>query len=320
MKALVTGATGFVGSHLVAALRRRGDEVTILLRSPGKAGILEDHTLHTVQGSLTDPAALAQAVQGQDIIYHVAGLTAARDEAEFLRINREGTSRLLDAAARAGAPRFVLVSSLAAAGPTTPGQPLTGREDPRPVTAYGRSKLAAEEVVRSGPLPWTIIRPPTVYGPRDTEVLKVFRIARYGIAPVFGGGTQHISVIYGPDLAEALAAAGHAGAEGTFYASHPDIVTSGQFVREIGAAMKRNVRVIPVPEPLGRALLHLTGGIARLAGQATILNPDKANEFFQPAWTCDPAALVATTGWQAAHGLPEGLRATLDWYRAAGWL
>ncbi len=320
MKALVTGATGFVGSHLVAALRRRGDDVTILLRSPGKAAILQDHDLHTIQGSLFDVDALALAVQGQDVIYHVAGLTAARDEAEFVRVNREGTARLQEAAALAGSPRFVLVSSLAAAGPTEPGRPLTGPETPRPVTAYGRSKLAAEEVVRAGPLPWTIIRPPTVYGPRDTEVLKLFRIARYGFAPVFGGGTQHISLIYGPDLAEALAAAGHAGAEGIFYASHPDIVTSGDFVREVAAAMSRTVRVIPVPEPIGRALLHVTGGMARLAGRATILNPDKANEFFQPAWTCDPAALTATTGWQARHGHAEGLRSTFEWYRGEGWL
>ncbi|MGH7658213.1 MAG: NAD-dependent epimerase/dehydratase family protein [Gemmatimonadales bacterium] len=322
MKALVTGSTGFVGSHLVAALCRSGDEVTALVRSPARASVLDGLKYRTVSGDLDDDRALAEAVRGQDVIYHAAALVTARDESEFFRVNRGGTSRLLNAASASGTPRFVLVSSLAAAGPTQPGRPLKGGEPSRPVTAYGRSKLAAENEVRNGNLPWTIVRPPTVYGPRDREVLKVFRIARSGIVPVFGSGDQHLSAIYAPDLAEALVRIGHTpGAAGqTFYASHPEVITSRELVLTIGRALNRKVRIIRIPEFAGRAMLHLTGAAARIAGRATILNPDKANEFFQRAWTCDPAALTAVTGWTAGHDLTSGIRATADWYRAAGWL
>ena len=139
-------------------------------------------------------------------------------------MNRDGTERLLLAAARAGSvTRFVLVSSLAAAGPSPPGRPHTGGEPARPVTAYGRSKLAGEAVVRGGAVPWTILRPPAVYGPGDREMWRIFRAATLGIAPVFGDGSQRLSLIYGPDLAAALAAAGSAedGRGRVFFPCHP---------------------------------------------------------------------------------------------------
>lgn len=322
MKALLTGATGFVGGHLVAALLRRGDTITALVRSPAKAEPLERQGIRLVTGDLDSPDALRRAAQGQDVVYHVAGLVAARDEAEFLRVNRDGTRKLLDAAAGAGVGRFVLVSSLAAAGPSGPGAPLSGEEPPRPVTAYGRSKLAGEEVVRGGPLPWTILRPPAVYGPGDRELLRVFRIARLGVAPVFGGGTQLLSMVYGPDLGEALAAAGHStqAAGRIYYPCHPEIVTSGDLVRTIGRAMDKSVTLLPLPGGLARGILTLTGTAAKLAGRATLLTADKANEFLEPAWTADPAALSADTGWTATHDLATGVQETLHWYRTAGWL
>ncbi|HXE58326.1 MAG TPA: NAD(P)-dependent oxidoreductase [Gemmatimonadales bacterium] len=324
MKALVTGGTGFVGSHLVEALRRGGHEVTALVRSPAKARALGPD-VRLVGGDLDATAALEQAAAGQDVIFHVAGLVAARSEAEFLACNRDGTANLLAAAARVGTPRFVLVSSMAAGGPARPGAPLRGDEPPRPVTQYGRSKLAAEEVVRRGPLPWTIVRPPTVYGPRDREVLKVFRLARSGVAPVFGDGTQELSAVYAPDLAEALiaAAASPAAECRIYYACHPEIVTSAEFARAVCRAVRgaaATPRVVGIPFPVARAALWCTGTAARIAGRATILTVDKANEFFQAAWTGDPSPLTRDTGWRAAHDLAAGLEATAAWYRAAGWL
>jgi nucleoside-diphosphate-sugar epimerase len=322
MKALVTGATGFVGSHLAEALRRRGDDVTVLVRSPRKAEALAPLGVRLVAGDLHDRDALARAVEGQDEVYHVAGVVAARSETEFLRANRDGTANLVAAAGAAGRPRLVLVSSMAAAGPAPRGAPLTGTEPPRPVTAYGRSKLAAERVVTAAALPWTIVRPPTVYGPRDREVLKVFRLVRLGLGPVFGDGTQELSAVHGADLAEALVAAARADAAigRVYYACHSEVFTSREFVRRIGGAMGRRPVVIPVPAALGRGLLALTEGAARLAGQATILTTDKANEFFQPAWTGDPTALTRDTGWRAGHDLRTGLEDTYRWYRSAGWL
>ena len=322
MKALVTGATGFVGSHLAEALRRRGDDVTALVRSPRKAEALGPLGVRAVAGDLDDAASLARAVEGQDVVFHVAGLVAARSEGEFMRCTRDGTASLVAAAAAAGTPRFVLVSSMAAGGPATPGAPLTGTEPARPVTAYGRSKLAAETAVTAGSLPWVIVRPPTVYGPRDREVLKVFRMARLGVAPVFGDGSQQLSAVHGADLADALAAAGTAAATvgKVYYACHPEISTSAEFVRAVGKAMGRRVALVPVPGPVGRVLLAVTEASARLAGQATILTRDKANEFFQEAWIGDPGPLTRDSGWRARHDLVSGLADTYRWYRDAKWL
>ena len=322
MKTLVTGATGFVGSHLAEALRRHGDEVTVLARSASKAAALAPLGVRVVAGDLHDRTALQLAAEGQDVIYHVAGVVAARSEADFLAANRDGTRNLVEAAERAGTGRFVLVSSMAAAGPTIKGRPLRGDEAPRPVTAYGRSKLAAEQVVTGSRLAWSVIRPPMVYGPRDQEVLKVFRLARLGLAPVLGDGTQELSAVHGADLAAALVAAGTAAAAAgrTYYACHPEVFTGAEMARAVGRAMGRSLAVIRVPAPIGRGVLMVTEAAARLTGRTTILTADKANEFFQPAWTGDPAPLTRDTGWQATRDLRTGLEETYRWYRSAGWL
>ena len=323
MKALVTGATGFVGGHLVDHLLARGDAVTALVRSPLKAAPLEALGVRLVRGDLHDHAAMAEAAAGQDVVYHVAGAVAARDEAAYLSGNRDGTANILRAAEAAASPRFVLVSSMAAGGPARRGVPRRTDEPGQPVTAYGRSKLASEELVRASRLPWTILRPPTIYGPRDHDnLIKVFRIARLGVSPVFGDGSMELSAIYAPDLAQALALAGTLPTVlgQAWYVNHPEVRTSAELVRLVGATMGRKVRIIPLPEILARGILTVTGGVARLLDRPTILNADKANEFYQPAWTADPTPFMQATGWRAEHDLEAGLAATYRWYRDAGWL
>ncbi|MBA3495522.1 MAG: NAD(P)-dependent oxidoreductase [Gemmatimonadales bacterium] len=322
MRTLVTGATGFVGSHLAEALRHRGDDVTALARSAAKAAALASLGVRVVPGTLHDRDALVAAAEGQDIVYHVAGVVAARSEADFLAANRDGTRNVVEAAERAGAGRLVFVSSMAAAGPSVLGRPHRGGEPPRPVTAYGRSKLAAEEVVTACALAWSIVRPPMVYGPRDREVLKVFRLVRLGIAPVLGDGTQELSAVHAADLAEALIAAGtSASAVGrTYYACHPEVFTGADLARAVGQAMGKSPTLVRVPAAIGRGMLMASEAAARLSGRTTILTADKANEFYQPAWTGDPVALTQDTGWHATRNLPRGLDETYRWYRTAGWL
>jgi dihydroflavonol-4-reductase len=322
MKALVTGATGFVGSHLAEALRQRGDDVTALARSSRKAEPLIAQGVSVIPGDLHDLAALQRAVKGQNVVYHVAGLVAARNEAEFLRANRGGTENVVAAMERAGVSRLILVSSLAAAGPAPRGAPLSGDEPARPVTAYGRSKLAAEQIVRRSGLSWSIVRPPIVYGPRDREILKVFRLARLRIAPVFGDGAQELVAVHAEDLAAALIAAASSPATTgrTYTACHPEVFTSAQFGVAVASAMGRSVTTLRIPQTVGRAVLSLTEAAAKLARQSTILTTDKANEFFQPAWTGDPRPLTGDTGWRAGYDLKSGLAHTYRWYREAGWL
>ena len=322
MRALVTGGSGFVGSHLIELLLRRGDVVTALVRSPAKASRLVELGVRRVHGDLDDLPALRSAVDGSEIIYHVAGRVAAADERSFLDANQGGTQNLVAAATAAGRPRFVLVSSLAAAGPSRPGRPHRGDETPRPVSAYGRSKLAGERVVRHSALPWCIVRPPMVYGPRDRELLRVFRLCRRGLAPVFGDGGQELCAVYAPDLVEALVAVGtsEATVEGTYYACGDERFTSAEFVGAVGRALGRRVSILRVPAGLARPLLRGAGLLARAAGRTTLLAGDKVEELLQPAWTADPGPLTRATEWRAAHDLASGLAETARWYREAGWL
>ena len=278
MKALVTGGTGFVGGHLIDALLRAGDTVTTLARNPRKAAGLTERGVRVIPGDLEDGAALRAAARGQQVIYHAAGLVAARDEAGFLAVNRDGTARLLAAAAEVCPPdtRLVLVSSLAAAGPSPRGGRRRGDEPPAPVTGYGRSKLAGETVVRGGALPWTIVRPPAVYGPRDREFLRVFKAIRLGVVPVFGDGGQELSLVYVTDLAEALAAVGRSesAAGRVFYPCHPEVVTSAGLARALARAMGRPVRLVKLPRWLATGALGITATAARLTGGTTLLTRD----------------------------------------------
>jgi len=321
VKAFVTGGTGFVGAHLVQQLLADGVAVTCLVRSPAKAEALGWRGVRTIRGDMSDRRALAEGCAGADVIFHVAGLIVARDLDHFMSANRDATGTLVEVAA-AHHPRFVYVSSQAAGGPNAPGRAREESEPPHPVSDYGRSKLAGELLVRASGLPWTIVRPPVVYGEWDHEVLKVFKLARLGVAPVFGDGSQEISVVYAGDLARALAtvattpaAAGH-----VYYAAHPQPTSTRGLVLAVGRALQKKPVVLPIPPALARGVLATIGSLARMAGRATLLSADKANEFLAPGWVCSSAALTRDTGWRAEVDLESGLRRTAAWYREKRWL
>ena len=331
MKIFVTGGTGFVGSHLVDALLSRSDEVTCLVRDPAKAERIFSHDKRPkiVVGDLNDLEALARGCEHVDAVFHVAGLTAARNRAEFLAVNGNAT-RTLASVANDTAPNlqhFVYVSSMAAAGPSTKGTSLREQAATRPVSDYGWSKLAGEEAVRASGLPWTIVRPPTVYGPRDTEILKLFKFAKLGICVFFGDGSQELSLVYVADLVDAMIRSlSPATQQKVFFVCHPEIWTTRAFTTEIYRALKggtterRRPLTLAIPGTLARGILWTTGTVAALLRRATLLNADKANELLAEAWTCSSQAIVEATAWQPTTGLAAGLRQTADWYKNAKWL
>jgi nucleoside-diphosphate-sugar epimerase len=319
----VTGGTGFVGAHLVKALRARGDAVVALVRRPALVAELAwGPDVRIVRGDLDDEAALREGCAGADVVYHVAGKIAARNAAEFMATNRDGTANVLEAARDGGTRRLLFVSSLAVAGPTTPGHPIDETRPPMPVTEYGRSKLAAEVLVRAMPLAWTIVRPPVVYGEWDRGTLKIFQLARRGVVPVFGDGSQELSVIHAEDLARSLiaAATSPAAVGHVYFAAHPTTTTSRNLVLAAGRAVGRTPRIVPVPPLVARGVLWTVGTLAHMAGRATLLSADKGNEYLAPAWTCRSDALTRDTGWRAEIELETGLRRAANWYREVGWL
>lgn len=323
--ALVTGASGFVGSHVVDELLRRGARVRCLLRGTSSRRWLEGKEVEYAEGDVCRPGGLDQAVAGVDWIVHAAGLTHAPDEAEFQRANVSGTENILAAVLRADPKprRFVYISSQAAAGPSRDGAPVTEDLAPQPVSAYGRSKLGGEMLVMraSDRLPVTSIRPPIVYGPRETALLKYFRAVKHHLRPYLGGA-KSFSIVYAEDHARAVwAALNQEAAVGQIYfVGGPDTTSYEEVGDAIESALGTWALRLPIP-----ALLLQTGAIVgELAGAVTRRTPffsrAKFREITAGAWLVSSRKIQEQLGWAPVTSLTQGVRATALWYREAGWV
>ena len=204
MIALVTGATGFIGSHLVDLLLKQKYDVRVLLRKTSDTVWLKGLPIDYVYGDLFDRDALRQAVAGVDYVFHSAGVTKAKTAEEYFRGNTEGTRNMLNAVSQhnPGLKRFVQISSQTAAGPSPGIAPITEEIAPHPITTYGESKLRAEEACaeRRGTIPITILRPPAVYGPRDKDIFEFFKTMSKGLQPMVGMKEKFVSLIHVGDL------------------------------------------------------------------------------------------------------------------------
>jgi nucleoside-diphosphate-sugar epimerase len=327
MKVLLTGANGFVGSHILDQLCAAGHPVRVLLRKTSRTDFIKSRLpgAEVRYGSLTDPGAAQEAVRGADCVIHCAGKTKAVRAAEYDAVNLEGTRNVVRAvnAEKGAVKHLVHISSLAANHPAGAGAPALETDAPRPVSEYGRSKLRAEELVRAScEAPFTILRPAAVYGPRDADFLPVFKAVRRRLMPLIGGGRMPLSLVYVEDVAAAaLRCLGNPLAYGkTYHVASPAPCATRDFLREIAAVM--NVRTVPIyipfallyPVALGRELL------ARVTGKPNILSRQKLKEMKAPGWVCSTDLIRRELQFTAGTTLREGIARTITWYEQNGWL
>ena len=321
---LVTGGTGFIGSHLVERLAAKGRAVRCLVR---RAGTNLPAAVELARGDLETGAGLAEALRGVDTVIHLAGVTKARTVADYHRGNALGTATLLRAASRFDeVQRFVHVSSLAAAGPSPADRPLTEADEPRPISHYGRSKLAGEQAVRQSPLceRTLIVRPPVVYGPGDRDVLQMLRTVARGWMAQIGTAPRRFSHIYVGDLVDGLIVAADCIAPSVggelFYMAHATPVTWGEFGNVAARLMGRRMRTVAIPETAAYVLGMCAEWWSGLTGTPGILSRDKVREACCAGWVCDPGRARRELGFSADTTLEMGLRRTINWYKEAGWL
>lgn len=325
MQALVTGGTGFIGIHLIAALLGRGWHVRCLVRATSNRQPLREFPVEYVVGSLHDPVALRQAVQGVDVVFHLAGATKVRTVKDYDRINYEGTRQLVEACLASGTAlrKFLYISSIAAAGPSVAGSAGRESDPPRPVGPYGRSKLRAEEAVLAShaDLPVIILRPSAIYGPYDTDFFQLFRAATRGWIPCIGRQELHIDVCFVDDLVRGvLAAAESPNGTGEVYCLGGSWHTWRELGETIAAHVGTRPRELRLPRSLVLATASAADGWARLSGRPSLLSRANLLERLQPFWLFDSSKARETFGHVPQVSLAQGVAKTLKWYRDLGWI
>ncbi|MFI5182157.1 MAG: NAD-dependent epimerase/dehydratase family protein [Thermoanaerobaculia bacterium] len=319
----LTGGTGFVGSHVADALLAAGYRVRALVRRPEDPGWLKGLDVEISKGDIRERACLDALVPGAAAVVHVAGKTSAKSEADYMAANAAGTANVVTATKRrAGEAHFIFLSSLAAAGPSRNGNPVKVTAPARPVSSYGRSKLAGEEEVRrvSG-IPYTILRSSAVYGPRETAIRDLFVAASKGIVPVLAGGTPRIQLVYALDVAAAVIGALRRGGRGeTFFVAHPEVLTYESIARTLATLPERKPFLLPVPAALIRLAGVVVGAVTSFSNGPPVFNAEKAGEMLEPAWICDVSEAQVALGQPFTTDFATGARKTWEWYLEKRWI
>lgn len=319
---LVTGGTGFIGSHLLDRLAETGEPVRALVRP----GTMRRKTalppgVETVFGDLAAGEGLAESVRGASLVIHIAGTIKALNPEGYYRGNAQATENLARAVVRRGI-RFVHVSSLAVSGPCPADGAVNEDSEPHPLTHYGKSKLEAERIVRSLLPEAVIVRPPVVYGPRDRGVFPLLQSISRGVVLQIAGGQRWFSMIYVRDLVDGiLAASTSPQALGrTYFLSHAEPLNWSHLGDTAARLMRRKPLVLRVPVKAAYGVGLLAEAWSKLTRKPGIVSREKIAEATCARWVCDPSRAAAELGFQARTGLEAGLAETLAWYKEAGWI
>lgn len=327
MKVLVTGATGFLGSHVCETLTKDGHQVRALVRATSNTRYIKPLGVELIEASLETGKGLEAAVGGVDAVVHGAAIVKARDKADFERVNTGGTERLLEAVLTHSPKlkRFVYISSLAAHGFGEDGAPRSHAAPSLPVTYYGKSKLKGEQLLleKADQVPVTILRPPAIYGPRDSEMLAFFKIVGSRVVPFLGSPENRCSLIYASDCARAiLLALTKEHPSGRVYSVEDGrVYTQREVVSLIEAALgKRAIAKFTVP--ISAVSVAAVGSelVGKVRNQAVMLTRDKVNELRAQQVSHPADDLRRELGWEPEVQFAEGARASVDWYRSEGLL
>ncbi|MFQ5628188.1 MAG: NAD-dependent epimerase/dehydratase family protein [bacterium] len=329
MKALVTGSNGFIGSHLVEALLQAGFEVACYVRSKSDHGHLKNAPVQRAVVDYSKPETLlnSNVLDGVDFVFHNAGVTKRVTKEQFYRGNVEPTQNLLEAikAKELNLKRFVFISSQAALGPSKSRADLkTEDAHPAPIEFYGESKFIAEQVVQEygATIPYTIIRPSSVYGPRDVDFLNIFRQIKRGFNIYVGNRNKFVSMIYVDDLVNGILHAAHSEAANRqiYHLCGEAPFTWEEIQGRIVKAMHKKVVTVNIPE-IFLKLAGVFGDLfSKMTGRFTLINSQKINLSLPDYWLVSNQKAKQDFGFACRVSLDDGLRQTLEWYRQKGWV
>lgn len=317
----VTGATGFIGLNLLAVLSRAGVRTRALVRNPRRLPESIRPRVEVFETDLGDPVSLRTSCHGAATVLHLAGLVRAPSEQMFDRVNRTGTANLVVALSEvAPAARLVHLSSLAATGPSPDSAGKGPQDEPAPVSAYGRSKLAGEVEARRHGGPWVILRPPAVYGPHDIDILQFFRLAARGLVPI-PRGERFVTMSHVSDVVRAiLAAACGSGTGRVLHLGEPVAWQLPQVVETIATAGGVRARVVGVPGWVLRAAGHCGDFLQKLGWRSVAMTSDKAAELLACHWVARSEESMRLLGLGGCVPLARGAAQTWAWYREQGWV
>jgi dihydroflavonol-4-reductase len=324
-KVLVTGATGFIGSHLVESLLTQGDTVRCLVRPTSNLRWLPTQGIERIMVHTSLHSSLAPALTDVEIIYHLAGATKAHSVDDYQRHNVAFTRQLLECIIRQAPPlkRLVMTSSQAAVGPAAHGTDADEAMVCQPLTHYGKSKLASERLLGLFPdIPSVILRPVSVYGPRDRDVLSIIKMIQNRIAPILGSPERRLTFVYVEDLVQALILAAHKSeAIGkTYFVTDGETYTWRQVQTNLEQILARKALGIKIPTWMVYGLAFFSELGSRLTRTPTIFNLNKVNEILQDNWGCSSDKIQSDLGFSPQVKLADGLQKTIDWAKKHGWL
>lgn len=321
----VTGANGFVGSHLVDYLLEKGHEVYVIVRSSSSMKWLDGKPVKLHTCGLGNVEDLKKAFEDVEYIYHIAGVVKVPTKEGFIKGNVDMTKNVLEAAAHTTTIQRVLItSSMAATGYAEFGSEVDENSPLRPIEPYGNSKVAQEALAKeyADRVPSTIVRPPGVYGPRDTEILAFFKFVNSGISPIMGFKAKEVSLIHVRDLVQGmhLAATNEKSVGQIYFLGALERYDWKQLGEVASKVMNKKTWTIKIPHFMIFTLGFLGQILESWFGMDVALNKDRANRITRPSWYCSSAKAARELGFKQTISIEEGFKMTVDWYREQGWL